>query len=405
MPDGPFAALFARRTLGVRLGLETVHELFAALGRPAGDVPAVHVVGTNGKGSTAACCAHALAGAGRRVGLFTSPHLHRVGERVRLFTGDTPGGVADDDDVLARAIDRVLALEARTSLPRPLSFFELVTLGAWVRFAEAGVDAIVAEAGMGGRFDATRICCARVVAIASIDLDHQAYLGPTRAAIAGEKAAVMAPGVPCFTGPQAREVAEVLHARAREVEAPLRWIAPLSRPPAGLVGAHQRVNGALGAAAAAVLQPGIVARDVDGVVWPGRGEALPFEGGTLVLDVAHNPAGIAALAATLAERADRDRLAIAVGCVADKDADGMLAPLVALGRPLAWVDLSAYDAVGRASPSSAVPTLADAAAVLQWVGARTKAGYTVCVCGSHVLVGALRAAALGLGAAAPNDPR
>jgi dihydrofolate synthase / folylpolyglutamate synthase len=405
VPEGPFAALFARRTLGVRLGLETVHEVFVALGRPAADVPSVHVVGTNGKGSTAACCAHALAGKGRKVGLFTSPHLHRVGERVRLFTDGTAGGVADDDDVLARAIDRVLAVEQGIALPRPLSFFELVTLGAWLRFAEAGVDAIVAEAGMGGRYDATRICNAKVVAITSIDLDHQAYLGPTRAAIAGEKAAVIETGVPCFTGPQPRDVADVLAARAHEVGAPLRWIAPLSRAPIGLVGEHQRANGALGAAAAAVLQPGIVARDVDGVVWPGRSEAIAWRSGTLVLDVAHNPAGIAALAATLARRPDRERLAIAVGCVVDKDADGMLAPLFALDRPVAWVDLRAYDAAGRASPTSAVPTLADASTVQAWIGAKLEAGDTVCVCGSHVLVGALRAAALGLADAAPNDPR
>lgn len=405
MPESPFAALFARRTLGVRLGLETVLDVFAALGRPAGDVPSVHVVGTNGKGSTAACCAHALAGAGRKVGLFTSPHLHRVGERVRIFADGTPGGIADDDDDLARAIDRVLAIESRLVLPRPLSFFELVTLGGWLRFAEAGVDAIVAEAGMGGRYDATRICRAHVVAIASIDLDHQAYLGPTRAAIAAEKAAVLAAGVPCFTGPQAREAADVITLRAREVGAPLRWIAPLPRPPVGLVGDHQRTNGALGAAAAAVLQPGIVARDVDGVVWPGRAESIAWQGGTVVLDVAHNPAGIAALAATLAGRSDRDRLAIAVGCVADKDADGLLAPLLALDRALAWVDLSAYDAAGRGAPRRDVPTLADATAVLEWVGARVRVGGTVCVCGSHVLVAAVRAAVLGLAAAAPNDPR
>lgn len=400
-----FAELFARRSLGVRLGLETVIALYDALGRPADGVPAVHVVGTNGKGSTTACCAHALARAGRRVGAFTSPHLHRVGERVRIQAAGSACAEEDDDEVLGRAIDRVLALERTTALPRPLSFFEMLTLAAWVRFAEESVDAIVAEAGMGGGFDATRICDARVVVVTSIDLDHQAYLGPTRAAIAQEKAAVLRKGVPCFTGPQTGEVAAVLRKAAASGGAPLRWIAPLPRAPHGLVGAHQRNNGALAAAAAAELQPGIVARDVDGVVWPGRYETLSWQGGTLVLDVAHNPAGIAALAAELARRADRERLSIAVGCVADKDATPIVATLARLDRPLAWVDLRALGGAGTSTPAPTLESLADSHALFAWLRSELTAGGTVCVCGSHVLVAAVRAAALGLPAAAPNDPR
>ncbi|MBL8946375.1 MAG: bifunctional folylpolyglutamate synthase/dihydrofolate synthase, partial [Myxococcales bacterium] len=208
-------ALFERRSLGIRLGLEAVTRAWEQLGAPCRGVPAVHVVGTNGKGSTSAMVDHTLRRWGRRVGLYTSPHLHRVGERVRV------DGVAESDDALQAAVDRVLALEqSATSLPRPLSFFEVLTLAAWLRFAERGVDVIVAEAGMGGRWDATRICDARVVAIASIALDHQAFLGDTLAAIAGEKVAVARPGVPVFSVAQAPEVLAVLRAETTAIGAP-----------------------------------------------------------------------------------------------------------------------------------------------------------------------------------------
>lgn len=386
-------ALFARRSLGIRLGLEAVNAGWRALGEPCAGLPAVHVVGTNGKGSTAAMIDHALRGRGMRVGMYTSPHLHRVGERVRI------GGVPDDDDALLGAVERVLAIE-EDRLPRPLSFFEVLTLAAWVRFAERGVEIIVAEAGMGGRYDATRICDAKVVAVASIDLDHQAFLGDTRAKIAAEKIAVAKAGVPVFSVRQVPEVEEVLREHTTAIGAPLSFVDPLAEVPAGLVGTHQRFNAGLALAAARVLVPDMDARELDGVVWPGRFERLAYGGGTLILDVAHNPAGIAALVAALHEH--HPDAAIAVGTVADKDAMAVAQHIQGSGHAWAWVDLTGFGATGTRIDWAAT-VLVDETTVIDWIDARLRASETVCVCGSHVLVAAIRAHVLGLALAQPGE--
>lgn len=391
--------LFARRTLGVRLGLEIVEGAYAAMGRPARGIPAVHVVGTNGKGSTAALVEHALRGRGLRTGLYTSPHLHRVGERVRV------GGRPVDDDRLRAHVEAVLSVEAGLELPRPLSFFELLTLAALDLLAAASVDAMVIEAGLGGRLDATRLVEPRVVAVSSIDLDHQALLGDTIGAIAAEKAAVMRPGVPTVSAQQRPEAEAVIRARAAEVGCPLAVVEPLPRAPHGLPGAHQRENGALALWAARVLVPDLQAEELDGVRWPGRLEEVAVGGGTLVLDVAHNPAGVAVVAAAVvAGEVPRPDLVV-MGCQADKDAEGMIAALVPVKGPRFWV------AVAEASTSPtgdfvAHYTAPDDSALLAAVDAALAAGRTVLVLGSHVLVGAIRAHAEGIREPAdPQDPR
>lgn len=398
MTDG-WSALFARRTLGVRLGLEIVEGAYDAMGRPGRGIPAIHVVGTNGKGSTAALAEHALRGSGRRTGLYTSPHLHRVGERVRV------GGRAFDDARLEAHVEAVLRVEAGLRLPRPLSFFEVLTLAALDGLAAAGVDAMVIEAGLGGRLDATRLVEPRVVAVASIDLDHQAILGDTLAAIAAEKAAVMRPGVPTVSAPQHPEAAAVLRARAAEVGCSLQVVEPLPRPPLGLPGAHQRINGALALAAARVLEPGLEAAQLHGASWPGRLEQVPRGAGTVVLDVAHNPAGVAVVVGAVLEgHVPRPDLVV-MGCQADKDAEGMVAALAPLGAPLSWVALgdrvappAGYEGARYDGPDD--PAL-EAALQAAWA-----AGRTVLVLGSHLVVAAVRARALGLDARVdPQDPR
>lgn len=405
-------ALFARRTLGIRMGLEIVEGAYAALGRPGRGIPAIHIVGTNGKGSTAALAEHALRGRGLRTGLYTSPHLHRVGERVRV------GGQPVDDDRLRAHVEAVLRVEAGLGLPRPLSFFELLTLAALDLLAAAGVDALVVEAGLGGRLDATRLVEPRVVAISSIDLDHQAILGDTIAAIAAEKAAVMRPGVPTVSVPQRPEADAVLRARAAEVGCPLHVVEPLPRPPRGLPGAHQRSNGALALAAARVLVPGLRAEELDGARWPGRLEQMTAGGGTLVLDVAHNPAGVAAVAAAVGEGEVPRPDLVVMGCQADKDAAGMVAALRSVPAPRWWVALGEAPSGG---PASSLPPPPKAAPAGEWAAhyaapddlalvaaleGALAAGRTVLVLGSHALVGAVRARAEGLTEPAdPQDPR
>ena len=378
-------ALFQRRNLGVKLDLEAVRAAHLALGSPGHGVPAIHVLGTNGKGSTAAMCAHALRH-GRRVGLYTSPHLHRVGERIRV------DGVPIADAAVQQLVDRVLACE----VPRPLTFFEILTLAAFLHFADVGVDVMVIEAGLGGRLDATRI--GRYVArlFAPIDVDHTAYLGPDVAAIAGEKAAVLAdPGL-AFSAPQRPEAAQVLHAVAARHGVTLQFVAPLDHAP--LPGEHQKINAALALAGARAIDPTITAADLEGVRWPGRAERQQLGAGAVIFDVAHNPHGITALVEHLRATPGQGR-AIAFGCLADKDAPAMLAGLASLGAPLWLIDLPGghplADAGGRRFSGPDDPALRPA------IDEHLRAGGELVVCGSHHLVGHLRAELLG----AAVDPR
>jgi dihydrofolate synthase/folylpolyglutamate synthase len=314
-----------------------------------------------------------------------------VGERVRS------DGIAEPDDALAEAVARAIAAET-DDLPRPLSFFELVTLAAWLRFAAHRVEVIVAEAGMGGRYDATRICDAKVVVVTAIDLDHRQFLGDTIAAIATEKIAVARAGVPCFTVAQAPEAMAVLREHTTAIGAPLHLVEPLAHAPVGLPGAHQRSNAALALAAARVLAPRVDAIDLDDVSWPGRFECMRTGGGTLVLDVAHNPAGARVLADTLRDHGLAGATQV-VGCMADKDALEM----VAHARAFAWVDLNAFGSQGAPSPPGATIVLRDVEAVRAHVDGALARGETVCVWGSHVLVAAVRAWILDLPAAEPGE--
>ncbi len=377
--------LFARRSLGVQLTLDAVLAGWAALGRPAAAIPCVHVVGTNGKGSTSAMVAHALARRGRRVGLYTSPHLHRVGERIQIA-----GGPADDDALAAWAAE-VLAAEAR-GLPRPLTFFEILTLAALVAFERAGVEVMVLEAGLGGRLDATRVVPARVTLITPIDLDHQAYLGETVDAIAAEKAAVMAAGAPTFSAPQRDGVVAVLRAAADAHHVPLAFVEPLPRPPAGLPGEHQRVNAALALAGARALDPALTAADLDGVSWPARCERRAVGGGSAVFDASHNPHGVLALVTWLSGQ-PVPRRAIAFGCLADKDAPAMLALLRRLDAPLWLVPPApgAYPLDLLAGPGDPLYAGPDDPSLHRAISELLGAGGELVICGSHALVGQLRA--------------
>lgn len=394
-------ALFGRRTLGMRMGLAIVEGVHAAMGRPGTTTPAVHLVGTNGKGSTAAMIEHGLRRHGLRTGLYTSPHLSRVGERVRI------DGQPVADDRLRAHVDVVLAAEARASLPRPLSFFELLTLAALDLLAAATLDVWVVEAGLGGRLDATRVVDPKVVAVTSIGLDHQAILGPTVAAIAAEKAAVMRAGVPTVSAPQTPEAAEVIEAFARRVGSPLRWVEPRPRSPVGLPGEHQRINAGLALAAGRVLVPELTAGDLDGVRWPGRLEVLPWAGGTVVLDVAHNPAGIEAVVEAVAQgvvpRPDR----VLFGCQADKDGASMVEQLARVGVPCWWLSPDAQSPPPQAARSW--PRRFEheqTAQALRAVADGLSDGGTVLVCGSHKLVAAVRDTTFGqVHRPDPQDPR
>lgn len=368
-----YEALFARRTLGIRPGLAAVRSAFEMLREPAGAVPAIHVVGTNGKGSIAAMAEHALRRQGLRTGLFTSPHLLRVTERVRI------DGVEVDDTVLEAAIASVLSIEGEP-VPRALSFFEVLTLAAMVVFDQAGVDVVVAEAGLGGRLDSTRIVDARAVCMGAVDLDHQAYLGDTLIEIAAEKAAVFAERVPVFSTPQHPQVRSVLEAAASSVMCPLRWPEPIEAP---LPGQHQRHNAAVAVGAAQVIARGVVEGDVLGARWPGRLERRQEGAGEWVLDVAHNPAAMAVLGDLLRGLPPRETVVL-LARSADKDGQAMTQALGQVGALWTLEDpaLGLHAAYG-----------AELVAGLDALEARARthvqAGGRLVVCGSHRLVGAV----------------
>ena len=388
------AELFARRTLGVRPGYAALQRVLERLSpglttRPPFRV--AQIVGTNGKGSTAAMLAHGLSHAGLPgpVGLYTSPHLHRVGERVRLFE-HAGQGRALDDDAIQRGSETVARVERE--LGERLSFFEVLTAIALLEFVAARCSVVVLEAGLGGRLDATTAIPAELVAIAHIALDHQAYLGDTIAAIAGEKAAVIRAGRPVFSQQQEPEAAAVIEAVARERGAPLEFVAPLERAPLGLHGEYQRHNAGLALAALrALVGARADARWLDGAVWPGRLEPVARGSGCVWLDVAHNLDGVEALIVALAHAGMRPR-AIVFGTLADKQPAAMaerlrgVAPLWLVppdhGAPMD------VDALAQAEDRRYGG--ADDPALLAAIDEACASGQTLLACGSHYLVGALR---------------
>jgi dihydrofolate synthase/folylpolyglutamate synthase len=382
------AALFARRPLGVKLSTEPIERVLDVLLPGLREHPpyeVVQVVGTNGKGSTSAMIDHALRTLGHGpVGLFTSPHLERIGERIRVDGRMLP------DEVVAAEVTRLA--QAETEAGVALSFFEVLTAIALRHFAEVGCRYVVLEAGLGGRLDATSVVRPRVVAIAHIAFDHQSYLGHTLTAIAGEKAAVIRPGVPVFSSLQEPEARAVIEARASAMAAPLCFALPLDRAPQGLAGAHQRSNGALALAVVRELDPRATAACLDGVRWPGRLERLIFSGGELWLDVAHNLDGIEALCAALEEQ-QLAPAAIVFGTMADKPAPAMASRLREHG-PLWWVPPSqkdAFDLDACAAPDEPRFLGPEDPELLARIREQLRTGASVLVCGSHYLVGGLRA--------------
>lgn len=226
---------------GIQPGTERLAAVLSRLGEPQAGIPAIHIAGTNGKGSTAAYCASLLgqlAGALRqaggrrlRIGLYTSPHLQRVRERIQLSDAATAGFRDCTEDEFVGALSAVQAA-AQAAPAVTLTFFEALTAAAFVLWREAGVDLAVVETGLGGRLDATRLCAAQVTVVTSIGLDHVELLGPTRADIAREKAGIFRPGIPALAACSHPDARAVLIAEAQRIGAPLRLYAPEPSEPA-----------------------------------------------------------------------------------------------------------------------------------------------------------------------------
>lgn len=283
---------------GIKLGLDRMQAALADGGHPERRFAAVQVAGTNGKGSIATQLHCILLAAGWRCGIYRSPHLVSWCERIQLDAAWI------DADTLRADLGRWLAIAQRHGL----SPFELFTAAAFDRFAAEGLPLVVLEVGVGGRLDATTAHPHRqVVGFGPIGMDHCDLLGDNLAAIAREKAAVMAGARVAISGPQAPEVAQVLHQEARRWNCSLRWVEPLASaaqggPRLGLAGNLQRSNAAVAVAMAEALHalgwtlsPQAIQRGLAAARWPGRLERRQFRGFPLLLDGAHNPPGAQAL--------------------------------------------------------------------------------------------------------------
>jgi dihydrofolate synthase/folylpolyglutamate synthase len=311
---------------GIKLGLDNIRALLAAFGDPHRAYPCVHVAGTNGKGSVCAMIAEALERNGLKAGLYTSPHLVRVEERIRVAGKLIPA--AEFRRITGEVKARSEKLLASGALEAPPTFFEVLTAIAMLYFREKKIDIAIFEVGMGGRFDATNVVTPLVSVITNIALDHQEYLGKTIGAIAFEKAGIIKPGVPVVTGTESETALKVIRARAKDEGAFLIRVrdgktkgagakAGLSRKcpfeyrfgydifqfAPGLPGAHQGKNATVALAALSVLhriwRPLDKSKMVDGIEntrWEGRLELV----GTrprFYLDGAHNAAGAEVLKA------------------------------------------------------------------------------------------------------------
>lgn len=435
---GLLEALQRRARFGMVLGVGGMRRALADLGDPQAALASVHVAGSNGKGSVCAMVEAVARAAGLRTGLYTSPHLSRFAERIRM------DGEPISDGAFARALDQ--ALGARGG---ELTFFEVLTAAALLAFREAGVDMAIIEVGLGGRLNATNVIDAPVAtAITSIALEHTEVLGPTIPHIAREKAGILKWGAPLAAGPLDEDAMGEVAAAAIAVGAGPIWrvrrghpsdendsidsrmdglpVRPVSvsqlgdgrallqAPPdhggsviarLGLRGAHQVENAGVAAAVAwqaAARWPslrGALHAGLEAARWPGRFERIERSGISVVLDCAHNPHGAIALARTLRDEGlDPTRTSLVFGALADKSWEPMLralAPLAASryyatpkGRAAAGLDELAVVVEGAA--------IGDPRAALDAALAASRPGDTVVVTGSLYLVGEVRAALLGI---------
>jgi len=326
--------LASLEVFGMRFGLERMRRLMTALDSPQERFDSIHVVGSNGKSSTARMIAALLEGAGRRTGTYLSPHLVSWAERIEI------GGRPVPDERFAQAVAR--AADAAAKVDRTLEAgdrvtqFEALTAAAYWELARAGAEVAVVEAGLGGRYDATSVIRSRVQVLTNVSLEHTRWLGPTERHIAEEKLAVVPPGGTLVAGPLGAEALAVAERVSAERDARLllfgRDFALRGDVRLGVRGAFQQENFAVAVAAAEAfagsLEPSVIARAARSVAAPGRMEVAGHDPLT-VLDGAHNLAGIAAMLPDLRALVGDRPLTAVLSVLDDKDAAGMLAALAA----------------------------------------------------------------------------
>ncbi len=412
--------LAQRRKFGIRPGLETMEVLCKALGHPEREFAVLHIAGTNGKGSVAALCEATLRTLGYPVGRYTSPHLVRVNERFMLH------GEEVSDTALEAALDQVEAVCAEHPELEP-TFFEVLTACAWVLFRDAGVKIVVAEVGMGGRWDATNTIEAPLVSvIPHIALDHCSVLGDTIEAITHEKAGIIKPGRPVVIGAMDARAKAVLRDVAAEKGAPLydaseeihvavsrrtihgqtlQCSSSMTDYPAALTrlaGSFQVENAATALCALERLieqgidiPPKAFAEGLRTVTWKGRCQLLSADPPTF-LDGGHNPDALRALREALKSMHIRKRVALVCGFCGDKavgEALKEIAPLVsqAWTVPIANERSLAPEEVADLARRAGIPAAVPMTSVEEGIAAATDWAQenqgTVLICGSLFLVG------------------
>jgi dihydrofolate synthase/folylpolyglutamate synthase len=398
----------------IDLTLDRVHRLLAALGNPERRLPPViHIAGTNGKGSTQAMMRAGMEQAGGRVHAYTSPHLARFHERIRL------AGELITEPALTALLDECVQANG----PDSITFFEITTCAAFLAFARTPADWTLLEVGLGGRLDATNVMSPRLSIITPVSIDHQQFLGETLPEIAFEKAGIIKRGVPVVIGPQSDEGLDVIERQAARMGAPVlafgqQWHVGqehgrlvfqdenglLDLPLPNLPGPHQIQNA--GAALAALRHLGFDAAACEAAVtravWPARMQRLRH--GPLVdaapqvelwLDGGHNPAGGQAIAATLARMTRRDTHLIC-GMLNTKDVLGYMQPLAAQATTLTAVSIPGEkntlpaEVTRDAAQSAGIPatTAPSVAQALSTITAKDPTA-RVLICGSLYLAGSV----------------
>ncbi|KQV55457.1 MULTISPECIES: folylpolyglutamate synthase/dihydrofolate synthase family protein [unclassified Caulobacter] len=363
----------------IDLSLDRMRRLCAALGDPQDRLPPViHVAGTNGKGSTVAYLRAMAEAAGLKVHVFTSPHLVRFAERIRL------AGTLITDAHLADVLDRVEAANAG----QEITFFEITTAAALVAFAEVPADLCIVEVGLGGILDATNVVTPKVSVIAPVDIDHREFLGDTLTQIAGEKAGIIKPGAPAVSARQHEEAEAVIEAAAAKAGVSLTLMGRdfdawnergrllvqmddrlLDLPAPSLPGEHQFANAGLAVAALlAMADPRIdeaaMGRGIAATVWPARfqrlttgplAERAKAAGTDLWLDGGHNPHAGRAVARAVSDLAARDGrpVALIAGLLANKDATGFFTPFRGVAAKVFTVTFEGPAAASAAETAAA----------------------------------------------------
>jgi dihydrofolate synthase/folylpolyglutamate synthase len=362
--------LFGLQRFGIKLGLDNITALLKHLGDPHVGLRAVHIAGTNGKGSTAAFLAFILRQAGYRVGLYTSPHLVDFTERIQVDGVPITGKrVVQLTEHIRQVVDQIIRegdlwAKVNSSLlikdfdrqKATITFFEFITAMAFLHFQEARVEVAVLETGMGGKLDATNVIDPLLSLITPISLEHQEYLGKTLLQIAGEKAGIIKPKRPLLTTARQPEVLSLLERKCQELQSPFyawgrdfrgRRVGPQlmnfqgrhrrwTKLRLGLAGKHQVLNASLALAAAEALIEGGFLLDEEHLrkglaetKWPGRLELIG-DSPRILLDGAHNPGAAEVLKKNLKEDFPRRRLVLVLGIMADKEIPKMMTQLVPL---------------------------------------------------------------------------